>query len=377
MPLFKTQNSIGSSKNLSSLFGNKRDLFLFYFSPIALIFTFIQLYDVYFLNLNNSNRNLILSVLSNFVFFNYLHVPLTFLMIAFLPQFQKWSKTDKSSGPFPFWVNAIFIYLFFFLLVFLSGGFILSYSYGLLFFAVALIIRIYLGALHNLGQVYGLSVILNTNYITLNAGSPSRFDKLRNSEKIHIYIYTCIIVALQLVFAFSIFGDPNAYYPKSIWFLSLVGISLITIMSLFCTCLYYPKEMRQAKILLYLRLLLWPFEPISSVAFFARRANHGIEYMCVSTHMIQKEKFSNKKIVIFFSIYGLVIVVWLFFFLAELNLPKNDLSLDYFFKPFSLWQLFFSMRWAVDLTHYWTDSVIFKMKNEVTRKYIGPLLVKG
>ena len=151
----------------------------------------------------------------------------------------------------------------------------------------------------------------------------------------------------------------------------------MTIFSLFVTCQFYPKEMRRTKILLYLRLILWPLEPISSAAYFARRANHGIEYICVSTHMVQKENLPNKKSFGLLMLFGLIALVWLLLFLAEFNLPKNELSLDYFLKPFSLWHLLLSLRWAVDLTHYWVDSVIFKMKNSSTRKYIGPLLVKG
>jgi hypothetical protein len=94
--------------------------------------------------------------------------------------------------------------------------------------------------------------------------------------------------------------------------------------------------------------------------------NHGIESFLILDRILQNSKEYYKKLFIKFAL--LVSVIWIIWCLPR-ELHNEALALGNV-------RIFFSLLWAVDLTHFWAERVIYRMRDGYTREVIGPLLVR-
>ncbi len=295
------------------------------------------------------------------IFFSAFHVPLTFVLFFTIPEFKLWAKHTKNSGPFSFWINCLIVYILSASILYLGGGLIQDQSYSYLFFIIAYFFRNLMRFYHNIGQATGVSVLINQKYIQENQDYDAKlFERLRKWEG-HVSFFLIWFISLFTVYLLIL--EPGSKKdPIFIGFLIL----LVPCFAFLFIALSYPKKMRFLKFQFLLRHFFCPLQFFSPIAFGARLANHGMENFFIVNKILNNSKNEHKKL--FIQVSSFAVIVWIIWCIPrELGLRKFAIG-DI--------RLFFSLLWAVDLTHFWAERVLYRMRDQYTKKMIGPFLTR-
>lgn len=343
------------------IFSKNLDRLLLVFPNVLLAVAIIHAILIVFFNFPfNPITALQLFVIES-LFFSAFHVPLTFVLLRTLPEFKEWTKKSKTSGPFSFWVNTALVYILSAGLIYMGGGLFLHYSNSLYFFVFALSFKNILRIYHNIGQATGVSILINQKYLNQEQKSEEqkKIFKLRIWEG---WMSNILIWVFSFYAFFMVLNIPGDNLYVTYVFFSLL---LIPCFGLLAIGLLSPPKLRLIKSQFLLRHFLCPLQLFSPLAFAARIINHGIEsFVIIST--ILKNSLSENRIY-FLKIAFLISIIWIIWCIPR-ELRDEDLALGNA-------RLFFSLLWAVDLTHFWAERVIYRMRDSYTRETIGPLLL--
>lgn len=340
----------------------------FYFLQMLIVPIFILIFSLFFLKINRSTENFqaifkYSHLMADYLFFNTLHIPLPFLLVFFVPEFRKWSKIKGISGPFSFWGNSTVIFGISFIFLYLGSGIIREFAVNDEFFFIAMCLRLFLIGFHAAGQSMGISLLLN-RYTNLEKSIGFvRLNKIRIFEKILIWSLVILMLAASVVgFKHVQILTPHSIQDSIRIFLFIMVIIIVSLLVLYP--LFFPKNIRWIKFIFHLRYLFYILDFFTPLSLIGHWCAHGTEYLFITKKVIANNASNLPKRFWKFSL--LVIVAWGVFVFAR--------TIELFNFQKSWLHLYLSIAWAGDLTHYWADRVIYRMKNQETRELIAPSL---
>lgn len=307
--------------------------------------------------------------LRDYIFLNTLHVPITMVMVLFLPELRTWMERKSSSlGKFKY--EAIATFLFFMILGILGhrlGGksvelqpLIALPSLNL----AAKITFILLSIYHGAGQLCGVS-------LSIQKSQPHILNPL--SEKRERILFRFLIWSL-VAFGFCTTLNTQTLVgrmPTGTDLFLRVDLILIAVfaISIFLNAFSFDKSIKTKKLFFLSFLLIYPFFGTVPFVNLAIGANHGLVYFLISKKMISNSTlnpFQKRK---FYFYTGGVCLIWGF-----IAIPRYLEKTDAFDSTGLILLLGFLT--AMDLFHYWLDRNIFRMRHKENRDLIAPLLLK-
>ncbi len=301
---------------------------------------------------------------ADYLFFNTLHVIIPFLFILIIPEYKEWAGIKGISGPFKYWQNTLIISTFFFIMVLLGSSVMESLAINSNWFYFAYIIRIILRGFHSVGQSIGLSMTFNADYLKDSRNENKKLINLRSFEKVLTW---SLVLVMLVLFTLNFRGNPLRFMlnPGRDYFIaSFIYLNVLITLILMLYPLLYPKELRWIKFLFHLRFAFFSLQFLTPFALIGIWCAHGTEYLYITNRILSKKSLEIRKY--FWKMFLIVGSIW--------GIAVIFRSIDYYNFERKWLIIYLAIIWTVDLTHYWTDRVLFKMKNKETRELIGPSL---
>jgi hypothetical protein len=306
-----------------------------------------------------------LKYIQDIIFFNGLHVCLTFVFIATTAAgretYQLFLKQMGALGVFRiavvFWGSvAIYYYVH---TEFMSG----SIGQAAFYLGLAALRR-----KHDLGQSKGLLRIANRNFAAQDAAKSdskfANFDFIQKAE--HYLINVFYFTSLTVVITYFNYGIDLGAYGKLAYQISITA-SLLIAGALSICALLSPQGTRWWKFLYSARFYLKTFGPFSALAAYGGAAVHGTEYLFVTDKVISSERKQNRFYISSSVFMGTIAIV--FFSFAAIRYP------EFFFpsmnKNHSTGLTAFAA--GIILTHFFVDYLIFTPKNDFARPLLKAL----
>lgn len=294
------------------------------------------------------------------IFFNGLHVCLTFIFLAstitgrnVLRSFLVETGNIGLLKVFIVFWGSVFIYYFVHThYTNTDTGFILFYL------ALAAVRR-----KHDLGQSKGLLRITNRKFVFNNpdANENKLFQKIQKIEhhSINLFYFTSLAAILSY-FDFGLqFGSwKSLIFLISFW--SSIGLAAIVTVC----ALQSPIGLRFWKTIYSARFYLKALGPYSAIAAYLGASVHGLEYVFVTDKILNSEKNENQlipKIGSVLMIIAIILLGFAFIRYPELFLPSANKDT---FVPLV------SLSAGIIITHFYVDYLIFTPQHE----YAKPLL---
>jgi hypothetical protein len=313
------------------------------------------------------------TVLVDIVFLNITHNAFTYLMLLGLPEMRAWIR-ERSDGKLNvFWTKILALNLALFLLFF----FLLKFWFvSPLARAVFLLLTASVPVHHGLAQALGLSLSYNKMMAAPSDRDrveipPDARAKLARNEWLERKAYWALIVGSILAVAGITFRYQAmaGSYLTTVTYIYRIGFWLLTascivLIGLACAS---PLTGKRNKILFSIRNLLWPLSMFSVIALWGTMAVHGVEYAFVSRKMISNASAFRLKAAAFALI---AIVAVMAYFRGKLmgDLYGERENEDLFLYVAT------SLSIAGSYSHYALDRMMFRMRDELNRRYCGKLL---
>ncbi len=358
--IFKSvRNDYFKNFRRTAIFSPTSEIIISGFGILFLIFTLI---DISFWSLGNSHKK-IFRFLADIVFFNSTHAAFTLVLLYYVPEFQNWRKSTKSFfKSFNYDILSGFVLLS---LIGIFGGY--AKKFGLnnalisipFFLFINKFIFIFLESNHALGQQYGLSLLINrsSEHKVFNSVVEQREKFIFKTFKMTFFVLLLVNILIYEE------GFPLIDLQKII-----SSLQMLVAVVLILNCFFYHQDIIFRKVAYLARNLTFLFVFESDIAKFAFFANHGIEYVILTSAIIQNssadqnQKTKIKKMLLVFSL------LWI-----AATIPSYFLFKKYVSKDIMYVTLFVINVGA--MFHYWIDRLMFRMRNETTRRLISPLLL--
>ncbi len=316
-------------------------------------------------------ESLFLNFIASIFLISTLHLGFTIANIISLPEYQTYMRISQRVLKFPLWLWWLSVYLFLIIL-----GLVV---YGLLFYNknwdYLFLAKLYFGVyflssrIHTIMQIKGLAKIYNfkskqtPNYIRI-----IKEERAQKLETVGIYILA-VLCSIQ-AFTFAFFPRTAHFRPLEIF--SIIA-SLIVVIFLFLNIKNQPQLHNSSKRTYMYRLFYYPFTPSIGLATIATEIIHGIEYLFVTRELKghSRMKSSSKWILLITLFCGFISVTWLLSShqsFVKLLYKNTQKEIPTIFLVFS------SINVANAFIHFYLDSIIFKFKNPIVRRHIGPLV---
>ena len=341
------QNASTKYRNLFRVFSTEP----IFINILAFSFLILSLVEVFFSIQFTEGQEAFPRFIANIVFFNALHLGITFFLIFETEAFLNWKKHTLKST-FSFHQKLIFLFICFWLFQFFCKDMI--YKIG------TLLISFY-GFYHVIKQQLGISLSFNHKSSHLNKTSN---NLIRGFD--HIFFNLLILISWVFIsiehFSFLRKSDYIIYVQCS--FFSVVLIYIVI------NYIAFGRAFFNEKLYFFPRLLIYPLLPVSFLALIGWLSIHGMEYLFVTKNFISLKKKSFKKTLFSFGFLFFIIIALLSF----VNQKAGFFALLDIESPEPLNKIFWVTLGACQLLHYWVDGKIFRMKDPLVRKYIAPVL---
>ena len=325
--------------------------------------------------------NLVVSLL----LFEAFHVVLTFIGVLLAPSAQRWVIAFTDGKRWKFWLPLAGLFIFSFLLVFLSMEYGTNSKEESSDLARVLAIAVALFTLHHrISQNQGISLsyarLLETQQIA-DQGPGAQKHFLRRFEKMGFSLLLLFSAVLYL----TSFNFPELHHllglkkifqevsRKASMVAALVSASLVVLLAIYQYLKHRNSPGRgvaRNKMIYSLRTVFYPLAPFCYSAFLATETLHGSEYVLLwhklSHGFSLKSAAQNLKIYLFAAIL-LTVVYYLVTYSYSIAVPALS------GKPWL--RLSLSLYMATTLTHFYADRMLFRMKNPASRSIIGSLIV--
>ncbi len=303
-----------------------------------------------------------LKYIQDIVFFNGLHVCLTFIFIASTAAGREsYGLFIKKMGTFG---------LFRIGLVFFGSIFIYYYVHAVLPTGSVGQAAFYLGLAalrrkHDLGQSKGLLRIANKQ-LPANSNPEKWFNFNRIQLFEHHLINTFYFTSLAAMITFFNYGVDMGSIGKTIFRISITASLLIAAAISFCAIMS-PQGSRLWKLLYSARFYLKTFGPFSALAAYGGAAVHGTEYLFVTDKVIESERRNSRFFLKSPVFIGTLAIVFGTF--AAIRYP------EFFFPSMNKGDsaALTSIAAGIILTHFFVDFLIFTPKHEFARPLLKVL----
>lgn len=317
-------------------------------------------------------------MLTGLIFIDGVHVVFSLIMLLSLPELQTWSKSEalrSTSGwskGMSFWTRtaaiAFGLGVCIYLLKVYPGTFTLR---GM---ATTFLLLELLGpAQHTIAQMRGISLCYN--------GALKRAYKFTDDEKARALLNESIErkLFLGLLIGEIFYWIPDIFQMDRLNIPEIASVHFVGgVLAVACAAglvvngLYFPKQENSRKSAFLFRAILFPLKMLTTIGGITLRAAHGTEYLVVFKRMVQGSKITPKKQARIFLLTAAVSVVYALFFC--LTWPSAISELMGQTPPTLLLSVALVLTFVVRFTHYYTDSVLYRMSDPATRSVVGPLL---
>jgi hypothetical protein len=312
--------------------------------------------------------------LSDVVALGTIHSVMSWSLVLGLPELRAWIRELAArEGRLRFWgkqlalVGAIFG--FFFYLVAVPKDPDDAFKIGVLATSIS-----FFGVRHWTYQTMGISLQYNWKVKGAEALTDEERATFAEAEQMEKRLF-------RRITAFAVAGALLLAWRKSFkldWMAKIAYVLLAAsahqVGQLLLNAARLPKIDRTNKVAYLCRMLLVPLQQIAFSADLAMRALHGLEFLATTGKMAKNSSSNRKGVVLLVGLtIGMLLVAgtgaalrpvifgpWIY---GSTPLPKHT---------------FFALLVALNATstfyHYYADSMMFKMHDEVTRRRVGPLL---
>ena len=295
-------------------------------------------------------------------------------MLVALPEFKGWWSEQKTKRPWLFsfriYAVTIAIILFHFLIYeVIKVPNNLIYITGIAFLIVAIH--------HNLAQCLGLSQAYTAKIFQQSDLTEEEKYQLVRYQGAEIFLKKTLIFAHTLRSASilcSLKTSLSQLFPFDLQILTnLLTVVVVASTTLFLlNCALINGIRKSNKLIFSLRLILYSLITANSSSLaliFLIRTFHALEYWGVCQMMVSKSKISPfKKLRFWRWVVGVCV------FALVILLFRKDSGFFYFFAPYH-WSvpLLGILSVSVANVHFFLDSLLFKMRDPISRKWMGPL----
>lgn len=309
----------------------------------------------------SSNGKVYWRFFANVIMLNSLHVAMTFIFMAMLPDFRSWYSQEYYSSR----VSPILQWFLFFVFIFIMQ--LLERTED---FSPSVYIKIVLlsyAIFHTSRQNLGLSILINRKRLKV---SSEKIVKLENFERKLVWIVVvCTIfpVATSSIPWLS-FGIETAMIRGG-----CALIMCVSVLHLVCSTALVLRKKSATKVIFLMRYLIYPLSLYSFLGIVGVGIMHGVEYLFVVHHLMSRA--SKKNFIIDFATYS---SVFLFVIVFWLSLMGTRSGIAQFFISEELLGFIYGKYSSVLLgsivfLHYHIDGKIFKFSQPGVRKNILPL----
>lgn len=307
--------------------------------------------------------------IKNVIFLNLIHNAFSFVVILNFPEIQTWNEGRRRNNQISvrrllLATFVLFLIFFWLLRVFYApdGSGKLKYPF-LIAFGLAIA-----PTFHTLWQIRGISKTYSAQAKAILNESWHRFDR----QETWLFRILLVLSSIQLFFNWHIgnewlpfISDPNWVLIRKILLIATLATAALLPTIAICRG---PKIFLNKAVFL-LRILVLPLMSISPTAVLAFGSLHGVEYGFVFKKMYGNSKISKgHKGLVIQSLIITVIAVLFFYFWRTLFNTNTVLE-----HP-TAFHLLAAVSVSLTYTHYAIDGLIFRMRDENTRKEISPLL---
>lgn len=302
----------------------------------------------------------------NTFLFSYLHVILTFTLILSSPVLRSWIQENYKTSV-NLWLLKIFGILTLFIIFFWAGGahFTVKSEWRQFFCFLFIFVGSIAPHFHSIWQIRGISTLYDE-------GKTAYFERLLITLLFFIFAFTQTVrftidfpasLTLFTPFVKSVHKFPLEALRKIGFTLGLIISSAIFIYSL-----TRKGKYKNTRSLFLLRLFLFPLGAYSFFALAASSAAHGLEYLAVFWKVSDAHPADQRKKI---RKYGIISMLFILPFLMPIYLVFWFNSI---FKPHFFLEFLSALGIALVYTHYIVDGALYRMKNPITRKIVGPML---
>ncbi|NJM09929.1 MAG: hypothetical protein HC883_03290 [Bdellovibrionaceae bacterium] len=303
-----------------------------------------------------------------------IHSVLSYTMMMFIPEMRDWMR-ELGNGSLTRFLTRFFlvagvIYVFMYAAVTKWGSDIPFFVGVLTFVNVTFGVRHWVRQSQGFSLTYNWRLRSNLNYSAAETQILGRNEKL---EKRLFTVLTYSTVAAGFVSSSELLEfETGLNNPQLMVF--FIGIAVLSAFILVFLAFRTPQVERSNKVYYSLRYLLVPLHGISIIANLGMRAIHGIEFLFLTVQMTRNSRISRR------SVYWLAISSLVFVLFAALcTMTKGAIFGALFRRQYSEYKGWITFLATLNATftymHYYSDALMFRMRNEPTRKLIGPLIL--
>jgi hypothetical protein len=300
------------------------------------------------------------------IFLDGVHIVFSLVLFAGLPELRNWDR-EKSFRPILQIIGAAtgFVILFYFLKVNPMTATLTGVA------ATFLILDIVGPAQHTVAQMKGISLCFNSSIHMAVALNEVEKKNAALNDRIERLLFGALLASEILYNVPNFFTAGHLGFPEMDRIKAFGRILAIASASgLVINAFYFPYREQTRKVSYLCRTFLFALKNLTPVGLITLRAAHGSEYLSIFRRMVQGSKISREKRIAIYTttiILSAGVAVMLCSYMVP-NLIRADE-----WSPSVLTGILVSM-FALRYTHYFMDSIMFKMSDPLTRANMGPLL---
>lgn len=287
--------------------------------------------------------------MTNIVFLNSIHIGFSFYIFFSSQTLRTWRSAYNKNSSLTIEKKLILVWA----IAFASQIFIAATLEAIHFWVKALI-SFY--SFYHVGKQF-LGLLLKENHTNL------KLCKNKTLNKINLFDHriTNILLGITLIQTVDFFVFKNNL--NTIYISSIVGLTSILVWHIYSILILSDQNIRYRYLFLF-RYALFPLSPLSFSAAAGMSSIHGIEYYCVTHNIVHNEKKSKG--------FSSGMIAFIFIVFLCLMSGRSGIPALISFDLGTIGTFFWTTLGAFQVTHYWFDGQLFKMKNSASRNIIAP-----
>ena len=311
-----------------------------------------------------------------------LHHLLSISLIAESPALREWIQVVSGGRPVLFWLKVVVSALLFFLGIYFALTRLRDYgpAIELVLLAILIFDHFVVATFHMISQSKGLSLL----YSHFGTKPAKNLLLARKFEKIERRAAGGLIASVAVAaFFFGAHRIQSGFLPNLaefgwIGFCFLFAAFACAAVNVWA-CFRMAKLQNSGKGLFSLRMLLWPFYPVSVVAQSSLRIVHALEYFLTTSKITLNRRSTG---ILWLS----VALPFLFLVYGGVLSLRGGNIVDYYYGGASLWGgvparelriLSYCVYATANVVHIVADSLIFRMSRPVSHAATMQYLVQS
>lgn len=330
--------------------------------PVASVLIFFFLNNIVFANSDGAIASQL--YLMDYVFINKVHTIVGLILFFFLFEM---IKVHQLGLP----VISEFLLIYIVVTCFLCSPLIWpNISESTFFLLPYLYLTKWVPYWHNINQSRGIALLYSIKSREhLDQKSQIKLDTLNRRERYfsHLLVVGSFVTPdVGYTFLFKNIKWPPYFFEAG------VTIQIFALMGLLLVSYKTSRLIKNPRKFIFdWRYFLYPISSVSIVAFIAIRVNHGIEYFFTMTHVFKHSQtpLQYKKVLLYVMPISALLFSAVFLGREIEQHLTGQVTL--------VGVIAFNMALTINVTHFYFDSKMFKMKNKRVREFMGSLLIKN